>query len=165
MTRAAPALFVALLAVATALLFANFGRLPDRVPTHFGAGGVPNGWMTRGGYTTFMLAFTVGLPVLMVAAIGVLPRFAPRLVNLPNRDHWLAPERRGDSLAFLGRHACLLGCLMVLLAMGVHWLIVRASRTSPPRLEEGPLLWMLAVFLVALVAWIVAIVRRFPRSG
>lgn len=165
MSRLPYAIFAALIGGAAIVLLATTGALPDRIPTHFVAGGVPNGWMTRGGYTTFMLAFTVGLPVLMVAAVGVLPRFAPRLVNLPNRDHWLAPERRGDSLAFLGRHACLLGCLMVLLAMGVHWLIVRASRTSPPRLEEGPLLWMLAVFLVALVAWIVAIVRRFPRSG
>ncbi len=164
MSRLPYAIFAALIGGAAIVLLATTGALPDRIPTHFGAGGVPNAWMTRGGYTTFMLAFTVGLPVLMVAAIGVLPRFAPRLVSLPNRDHWLAPERRDDSLAFLGRHACGLGCLMVLLAMGVHGLIVRASRATPPRLEEGLLLWMLAAFLVALVVWIIAIHRRFPRS-
>ena len=56
MNRTPLALFVALLAGATALLFATVGLLPDRIPTHFGAGGVPDGWMTRGGYTKFMLA-------------------------------------------------------------------------------------------------------------
>lgn len=163
MSRPTYAIFATLLAVAPAFLLATVVALPDRIPTHFGAGGMPDGWMTRSGYTAFMLAFTVALPILVAAAIGVLPSFAPRLVNLPNRDHWLAPERRDDSLAFLGRHACRLGCLMVLLAMGVHWLIVRASRSTPPQLEEGRLLWVLAAFLVALVIWVVAIYRRFPQ--
>lgn len=163
MTRAPCIAFVALLVAACGLLLATAGALPDRVPTHFGAGGLPNAWMTRSGYTIFMLAFTLGLPVVVAAAIGLVPRLAPRVVNLPHRDHWLAPERRDDSLAFLGRQGCRLGCLMVLLAAGVHWLILRASRLSPPRLEEGLLLAMLGVFLVALAVWIIAMFRRFPR--
>jgi uncharacterized membrane protein len=163
MTRLPYAIFAALLGGAAILQLATTGALPDRIPTHFGASGVPNAWMTRGGYTTFMLAFTVGLPILVVAAIGVLPRLAPRLVNLPNRDHWLAPGRREASLAYLGRHACWLGCMMVLMGAGAHVLIVRASSSSPPRLEQGLFLGLLSVFLGAMVVWIVALVRRFPR--
>jgi hypothetical protein len=163
MNRAPLAIFVVLLAGATALLLATAGRLPDRIPTHFGAGGVPDGWMTRGGYTRFMLAFTVGLPLLMAGAVGWLPRLAPRLVNLPHRDHWLAPARRDESLAFLGRHACWLGCMIVLMVAGVHLLILRASAATPPRLEEGLFLWMLAAFAAVFVLWLVAIFRRFPR--
>lgn len=155
--------FLALLGFATSFLLATAGALPERVPTHFGAGGVPNAWMTPGGYTLFMLALTLGLPLLVAASVGLAPRLAPRLVNLPHRDHWLAPERRDGSLAFLGRQGCRLGCLMVLLAAGVHWLVLRASRLSPPRLEEGLLLAMLGAFVVALTAWIIAMFRRFPR--
>jgi hypothetical protein len=161
--RAPLALFVALLAGATALLFATVGLLPDRIPTHFGAGGVPDGWMTRGGYTKFMLAFTVGLPFAMAGAIGWLPRLAPWLVNMPNRDHWFAPARRGATLAFLGRHGCWLGCMIVLMVSGVHLLILRASASTPPRLDEGLFLWMMAGFAAAFVFWLVAIFRRFPR--
>jgi len=158
------AIFGALLVSAAALLLATVGALPERIPTHFGAGGVPNAWMTRGGYTAFMLAFAVGLPLMIVALIGGLPRLFPRQVNLPNREHWLAPERREASLAFLGRHACWLGCIMVLMAAGVHGLIVRASGATPPRLEQGLFLVMLGGFVVATGLWIVAIFRRFPRS-
>lgn len=164
MNRAPFALFVALLVGATALLLATSATLPNRIPTHFGAGGVPDAWMTRGGYIAFMLVFTVGLPIVMVWAIGGLPRAFPNLVNVPNRDHWLAPERREASLAFLGRHACWLGCMMVLMAMGVHVLLLRASAATPPRLEEGPFIALLTAFLAALVVWIVAIYRRFPRQ-
>jgi uncharacterized membrane protein len=163
--RASCGAFVALLALAAAFLLATVGNLPDRVPTHFGAGGVPDAWMTRDGYRLFMLAFKLGLPMLVVLAVGLAPRLAPRLVNLPHRNHWLAPERRDDSLAFLGRQACRLGGMMVLLAAGVHALILRASRLNPPRLEEGLLLAMLGAFLVALAVWIVAMFRRFPRPS
>jgi uncharacterized membrane protein len=163
MTRAPCVAFAALLGGAAVLLLATTGALPDRIPTHFGGGGVPDAWMTRGGYTAFMLAFTIGLPLFVTAAVGVLPRLAPRFVNLPHRDHWLAPERRDASIAFLGRHACWLGCMMVLLAAGVHGLIVRASRATPPRLEEGLLVAMLGAFFIALAVWIVALYKRFPR--
>jgi uncharacterized membrane protein len=156
-------IFGALLACAGVLLLATAGGLPERIPTHFGAGGVPDAWMTRVGYTAFMLVFAVGLPIVIVWAIGGLPRAFPRQVNLPNRDHWLAPERREASLEFLGRHACWLGCMMVLMAVGVHVLLLRASASTPPRLEEGPFVAMLVAFLAALVVWIVAIYRRFPR--
>lgn len=152
-----------LLAAATALLLATVGMLPDVIPTHFGAGGVPDGWMTRSGYTKFMLAFTVGLPLLVAGAVGLLPRVAPRAVNVPNRDHWLAPARRTETLAFLARHACLLGCMIVLMVAGVHLLILRASAARPPRLDEGLFLWMLAGFAAAFVLWLVAIFTRFPR--
>jgi uncharacterized membrane protein len=161
--RAPFALFVALLVAATVLLLATTGTLPDRIPTHFGAGGVPDAWMTRAGYTAFMLVFTVGLPLVMVWAIGGLPRAFPNLVSLPNREHWLASERREASLAFLVRHACWLGCMMVLMAAAVHVLLLRASAATPPRLEEGPFIALLTVFLAALAVWIVVIYRRFPR--
>lgn len=137
MNRAPRFAFAALLVGAVVLLFATAGALPDRIPTHFGAGGVPDAWMTRGGYLRFMLALAVGLPLVMAGAVGWLPRLAPRLVNLPNRDHWLAPARRDATLAFLGRHACRLGCMIVLMVAGVHLLILRASASSPPRLDEG----------------------------
>lgn len=164
MTRAPYAVFAALLVTATVVLLATAAAVPDRIPTHFGSGGAPNAWMTRGGYTWFMLAFLVVLPLLVTTAIGFLPRLVPRLVNLPHRDHWLAPERRDESLAFLGRHACRLGSLMVLMGLGTHLLILRASAASPPRLEEGLFLGLLGAFAIALIAWLVAIYRRFPRA-
>ncbi|HSD55304.1 MAG TPA: DUF1648 domain-containing protein [Burkholderiales bacterium] len=157
------AIFGALLVGAVVILLATTGGLPERIPTHFGAGGVPDAWMTRGGYTAFMLVFAVGLPIVIAWAIGGLPRAFPNQVNLPNRDHWLAPERREASLAFLGRHACWLGCMMVLMAAGVHVLLLRASASTPPRLEERPFIALLVAFVAALLAWIVAIYKRFPR--
>ena len=56
MQRIACLLFALLLIVVGAFIVATTGQLPDRVASHFGAGNLANGWMTRGGYLAFMLA-------------------------------------------------------------------------------------------------------------
>lgn len=158
-------LFVLLLIGSAGYLVATVGAFPDQVATHFGVGGHPDAWMTREGYLAWILMFGIAFPVLVSAMVGLLPRAWPgaAFVNLPNRDHWFAPERRTESFAYLGRHACWLGCLIVLMVAGVHALILRAHDTTPPSLPTVPFLALLGGFLLALGVWILVLYRRFHR--
>ena len=95
-----PAVLLILL-ISGFLLFVNqtASMLPERLATHFGAGGQPNGWMSRSGYTTFISLFGVALP-LFVIVICFLCRFLPAwTVNIPNREYWLSPERHSQTYA------------------------------------------------------------------
>jgi len=161
------ALFVALLIGWAGFLVATVGALPDHVASHFAWGGQADAWMTRDGYLTWMLAFGVVFPVLVTAIVALLPRGWPGLafVNLPNRDYWFAPERRADSLGYLGRHACWLGCLIVLMTAGVHALILRAHEATPPTLPLAPFVSLLIGFLIGVGVWIVVLYRRFHRPA
>lgn len=67
--------------------------LPDRVPTHFGAGGEANGWSSKGG----ALAFSVLLPLLVVFPMPLMALLAlhwPMSINAPNREWWTATAPR-----------------------------------------------------------------------
>jgi hypothetical protein len=156
-------LFVMLLIAVCGLVVGTSGALPVRVASHFDAAGFANGYMTRDGYRIFMLAFSVGVPLLVVALIGWLPRLAPNLINIPNRDYWLAPERREAALAALDASALWLGCLLTALAGAVHWLVIRANAVDPPKLENGPLLTLLGAFVAGLVCGIVVLMQRFRK--
>ena len=160
-------LFVLLLIASAGYLVATIGGFPERVASHFGWAGHADAWMTREGYLTWMIGFGIVFPVIVAALVGLAPRAWPGLafVNLPNRDHWFAPERRAESLAYLGRHACWLGCLMVLMADGVHALILRAHETDPPVLPFVPFVALLVSFVIAVGAWIVVLHRRFHRPA
>src|SRR5437879_3212802 len=100
-----PKLLFAVLAAYAAIHFSSYySQLPDVVASHFGAGGAPNGWQTKSVFFGFfvgslvLLTFiTFGLPRL----IGAMPI---QLVNLPNKNYWLAPERRTASLDILGSY-------------------------------------------------------------
>lgn len=138
--------------------------LPAQVASHFGPSGFANGFMRREVY----LAFTIGLVVLPPALVGLCIalslRHFPRALNLPNRDYWLAPERREETSAFLMAHAAWLAALLAAFAFGVHLLLVRANLNVPPRLETGPFLAALAIFAIVMVVWIGVLARRFRRD-
>ncbi len=138
--------------------------LPVRVASHFGPGGLANGFMARNVY----LALTIGLVVLPPALVGLSIalslRYFPQFLNLPNRDYWLAPERRAGTEAYLTGHTAWLAALLALFAFGVHLLVIRANHSVPARLETGPFLALLLGFAVLMVAWVGALALRFKRD-
>jgi uncharacterized membrane protein len=139
--------------------------LPDRVATHFGTGNEANGWMTRAGYVSFMLAFTVGIAGLLVFATGVLPARFPHWTNVPNRDYWLAPGRRAESFGYLAAHGRRLAYLVVMMMLGMHYSILIANQTQPPGLPGSIFTSILVSFVLALLWWIVRLYHRFPKPS
>ena len=152
-----------LVIVATTFVFGTSGQLPEAVATHFGTGNHADAWMTRVGYRWTMLFFLVAFPLLIAFLVGFLPRLFPRGTNIPNRDHWLAPERQAASMRFLFAHGCWLGCLNVLMIAGVHYTILEAHRSAPPILPLSLFLMMMGGFLLGVVVWIGVLFRRFRK--
>lgn len=151
------------LAAAAAFVVATSSSLPPTVASHFGVGGVANGFMTRPGYVTFMVGMMLGLAALFEGLPRLLRGLRTASFNLPNRDYWLAPERRDATLDDLQRRMRWLACAMLALLAYVHWLVVQANAIQPPVLPEQAFILGLAGFAVAVIAWIVAFLRRFRR--
>jgi len=158
-------LFVVLLLANAFFIMTTSGALPERIASHFAASGDANDYMTRDGYRIFMLLFAVGFPLVMAALISCLAWLMPNITNIPNRAYWLAPERRETTFAVLSGYALWLGCLLVLLMGGVHWLLVRANAVNPPKLENGPFIALLLVFVAATILWTVMLLRRFRNTS
>src|SRR4051812_3401648 len=122
-TTRTPAILLAFLYVCfLTYLISSAPQLPDKVATHFGAGGRPDGWMSRTAHLLFMAAFGLAFPFFLVGLFYIL-RFMPdSSFNLPRRDYWLAPERRAETFAYLLRHSLWFACLAVCLVIGLHFL-------------------------------------------
>jgi hypothetical protein len=158
-------LFVALLVLSTTVIIATSGQLPAQVASHFGAGGAASGAMTRSGYVLFMLAFAIGLPLLMVFSMGVLPRLMENGLNIPNRDYWMAPARREATLRYLGTHAYWLGSLLTVFIAAIHLLLLEANAAQPPQLPGRAFGGLMAIFLGATAFWAVTLIRHFRRRS
>jgi hypothetical protein len=151
------------LLVAVGFVWLSSGNLPTIVASHFGPDGNVNGFMSRRTYMAFMLGAVVAIPML-VGLSGHLARFLPlQLLNLPNKQYWLAPDRRAATLESISSMCVPYALVLAIFLCFVHWLVVQANAVRPPKLAQTPMLVGLAVFTIASLVWLSILFRRFGR--
>lgn len=162
MLRIARILFFVATFTALALAMRQHGSLPERVATHFGADGQPNGWMSRDSHTLAQAGITIFMGGLFAALALFLPRVPDRFINLPHRDHWLAPKRRVETFAWLASMLFCLGtALQVFLAFIFHE-VWRANHTASPTLRLNSL-WLQVSLFIVIVGLVITLLFRFRR--
>jgi uncharacterized membrane protein len=165
--KQSPALvaYAVLVPLAVAFVLLSGDALPPVVAAHFGVTGAADGFMPRTAYLTFILAVALGVTLVFVLAPLLLAFVPTGLVNLPNRDYWLAPERRAATLRFLRNHAQWLATLLLVFLCFVHWLVVEANALRPPKLASSWLIIGLVLLTAGTIGWLGALLVHFRRTG
>ena len=165
MARIAPLVLLLFVAAGVAVVLATSSVLPPTVASHFAAGGRAGGSMSRGGYQLLFAALMVGMPLVVYATTSWLPSRHPRLVNLPNRDYWLAGTRRESSLHALRLFGLALAISIVALFVALHFLILDAHAQTPPALDEGAFFVLIGAFVSAVLLLVALLYVRFRAPG
>lgn len=164
MLRHPAILFMVVFAAFVVYVVASTSQLPDHVASHFNASGQADGWMPRSSVSRFALTMGCGLSFSMIAVFWLI-RFLPaRLMNLPNRDYWLVPERRQATYAVFSRYSFGLACITTAFVAGLHYLIIDANTRTPPAMSTTRMLVMTVLYLGSLGLWILSLTRRFKRT-
>jgi uncharacterized membrane protein len=162
-TRLPRILFFAILLAAISQCVHDFPLLPDRLASHFGASGIPNGWMTK---SQFFLTFGVVLLPALLVEFWVSHRIANQpdaKLRLPNKEYWLAPERRAETFVYFDSFFAWYGCAFLFVEVFAMGLATRANFDTPPHLPTGPIVSVLAGFLLFNAVAVIAMLRRFSR--
>ncbi len=154
-----------ILAAALAQCVHDYPLLPERLAAHFGASGMPNGWMTKP-------QFFVTYAIVLLPALYVEFRLARRIaktrdarLNLPNKAYWLAPERRAETLAYFEKFFAWFGCALLFLEVFAMGLAIRANMNIPPHMPTGPILAAVVAFAGYGIIAVIAVYRRFAKPG
>jgi uncharacterized membrane protein len=159
------ALFIAILFGGVAQCLHDFPLLPERMASHFAASGAPNGWMTKSQFLEiYALTLLPALAVEFWVARRISKTSGARL-HLPNKEYWLAPERREATFAYFESFFAWYGCALLFLLVFAMGLAMRANLNPPPQLPTGPIVSALVAFVLFNVAALAAMFRRFsaPR--
>jgi len=166
--RAPVTALLALAVVAIVQFLHYYPILPDRIAVHFGTGGGANGWSD-----TRVFMFTYGaveaLIVLMALLMArILERAPASAVNIPNRDYWLADERRRETLGYVTEQFLWLECLTLAFLVAIAQIIFKVNlRGAAPSLPQD--FWVTLVAFIVGIGWMcLRMMRRFggkpPRT-
>ena len=144
-----------------ALLAATYTQWPAQVATHFNLQGKPDAWMDSIWNIVAYAGLGIGLPLMMYGIFSLTSLFPTSCINIPQREYWLAPERRAATFRELRRQSLWLGCLMVLFVAGLYVLTLDANQGNPPQLSLVATMALLAGFLLGVAIWVALLFRRF----
>lgn len=139
-----------------AFMLATWPWLPDLV-------GAPREALPRQQYMALMLGTAVLLPWLAIRGALLAARHAPALVNLPDKDYWLAPERREATLAQLDERLAVLSLGLALLCAGVHGHVLLQAHPGWPQVPDAAWIAGAVALGLAFLAWLRAFMRHFGR--
>ncbi len=137
-----------------------YSALPEKMASHFNAAGEADGWMSKSSF----FIFEGGILLLILAEFALIPylmKILPAsLINLPNRDFWLAKERREETFAAIGEYLEWFSILLLALFIAVNQLVFRAN-IARENLSSTAMLVILGAFFAFTIFWLVKFFRRF----
>jgi len=161
--RVLQVVFFALVLTAFTQALWQHDKLPEKVAAHFDGAGRANGWMSRNSQTAWHIGTVLFLAGLF-QGIALLPSRLPKdYVNLPHRDHWLAPDRAEDTYAWLAGIVLTLGCAVLAFFIALFQLLYQANHLSPPRLS-GAVWWFAGGLLALMAVGLTTLLVKFGRK-
>jgi uncharacterized membrane protein len=145
-------------------IFTSPAYLPERFATSFNFAGEPECWMDRASYMMFVSGMG-SLGILAFVILGFISRFMPdKWVNIPQREYWLAPERRAQTMGYIFRQMLWFACLMCCLFIAVHFSTVHVNKPAQPHLPTVEFLAIIGCFLAGTLIWTMTFISHFKRG-
>lgn len=137
--------------------------LPDPMATRFNEQGQPTGWMAKLPATLISAALLTILPLFLIGSSLVIRWLPISMINLPNREYWLAEERREETIQWITTWMLWLTVSVTLLMVAINHLTFIANRDNTP--ISLFLMWgMLGLFVFSILVFLLFVFRRFRRN-
>ncbi len=134
--------------------------LPERVATHFDEAGQANGWSSKTEFLVLNLAMSAGMALLFLGISLLMARIPPALINLPNKDYWLADERRATTMDYIRRQMEWLGAATLALLLGINQLTIQTNLDSAGAMPGGAFWLLFGSFMVFFAVWMASFLRK-----
>ncbi|HWW18939.1 MAG TPA: hypothetical protein VNY81_09975 [Candidatus Saccharimonadales bacterium] len=164
-TRLPSSVFVALAVIGAVRYIYYAPRLPEVLGSHFAGNGAVNAWQSKAAFLSTELAVVVLAAVVGFGIPRIVGAMPVSLINLPNKEYWLSPERRAETLGYLQMHMAWFGCALLAFLLFAMDLVYQANLQSPPRLNSAAFVPGLVVFLLFVTISTVRLVARFARRS
>ena len=149
------------LAVCHAAIY--WDKLPEQVASHFDGNWNPDGWMPRDIFMYFYMG-TVGLIALsFLGPVALIRKIPLRFISLPNRDYWLAPDRKEATIRAISGDMYSFHNITQIFIIALMHLVIMYNIDRKPISPDT--FWMLFwAYMLYMVYWTIRLMRRYSRK-
>ena len=163
MRRLSLAVFLVLCAMCVVGAIWYYPQLPERVASHFGPSGQPDAWSTKRSFVTFYL-MTTGFCALVFFGISLgIYKIPQNLINLPNKDYWLSPERQKTTFDFMFQYFLWFASATLLLMLDMFQQSIQVQLGKTQSLPHPKL--SLGLYIGFTIVWIIGLIVKFGKKG
>ncbi len=156
-------LYIFLVLTCLLMMAYYYPLMPQRMASHFAADGQANGWQPRESFFLLMIVVMASSAVVAFFAPWQISTKANARINLPNRDYWLAPERREQTMSYIASTMAWFGCGLLFVLISGTFLALRANLAPDHRFNSEAMLVVLGGFLFGLMFLMLGFIRHFQK--
>lgn len=139
--------------------YVYYPLLPDQVASHFDVSGKANGWSQKSSFIMSMGGVIMMISVFL-PGITILLEKIPQYINLPNKEYWLAEERRETTIHLLSSYILSIGNTSVALLVLTVQLIFQSNIDKTANLGYA-YLYIVCFFLLIIFSIVISMLLRF----
>jgi uncharacterized membrane protein len=121
---------------------------PAQMAAHFNAQGSPDRFVSKAEFFWFQIQTMLIVTVVSIPLQILFLVLPVNLINMPNREYWLAPERRAETVDRLSSFAAMMFGVILLAIQAGFELSVYANLRTPILFNAQ---WMLMVIIISIV--------------
>lgn len=142
-----------------------WAALPDPIALFFDADGKPGKWMpVRSVFIYYITA--LGIVAFTFITAGLLVDKKPRcFAIIPNRDYWLLPEHRSETLQYMKEFYLWTGAFAVLSIAGKAEFVLSANMKISPQIDPRIFYMLAGTFAAGTLVVLLAIFWRFKKPA
>src|SRR5437879_2682995 len=156
--------FVGLAAYAAVHFSSYYSQLPDVVASHFNARGVANGWQTKSAFFAVFVGVSVLAAVIGFGIPRIISAMPPQLINLPNKNYWLAPDHLAETQTFLNNYFAWFGCAVFLIIILTFDYAIQSNLRPASRPDISRMWYILAGFLAFVAVSTISLLVQILRT-
>jgi uncharacterized membrane protein len=135
-----------------------YPQLPDRVANNFDIDGHPNGYSSKLSHIVLMTGIQCAMVILPIG-FGLTSRLLPtQIINLPNRNYWLAPERKDESLRKIVTALYIVAVVTQIFLISIHQLVIMENLGKNGM--QG-FWWFFSAYMAFMIGFVIWISIRF----
>jgi uncharacterized membrane protein len=138
-------------------------RLPKVLGSHFAGNGAVNAWQSKAAFFSTELAVVILAAVVGFGIPRIIGAMPVSLINLPNKEFWLSPERRDETLSYIRVWSAWFGCGLLAFLLFAMGLVFRANLHTPPQFDNSAFVPALLAFFVFDSIAILRLILHFSR--